>query len=127
MVYTVPAMVFSVEIVLKGREYAVTETIVHEGHDAPAWTDEDVESVLKEMLQALGRSANPGGEERAVALRGFSWIVEPSNDQVVIAIEIPSGAAVAGPFEIAQTKLEEMIARVLESAKRRVPGSSSVH
>ena len=120
-------MVFNVEIVLKGREYAVTETIVHEGRDAPAWTDEDVESVLTEMLRALDRAANPGEEERAVTLKGFSWIVEPSEGRVVIAIEIPSGAAIGGPFEIEQAKLDEMITRVVAAAKSTVPGSSRVH
>src|SRR3990172_12090341 len=69
--YTCPIMVFNVEIVLKGREYTVTETIVHEGRDAPAWTDEDVESVITEMLRALDRAANPGEEERAVTLKRF--------------------------------------------------------
>jgi len=120
-------MVFNVEIVLKGREYAVTETIVHEGREAPVWTDEDVESVLKEILLAMDRAANPGEDTRAVALRGFSWIVEPSDGQVVIAVEIPSGAAVAGPFDIEQAKLDEMITRVVAAARSTVPGSSRVH
>jgi hypothetical protein len=48
-----------------------------------------------------------------VALRGFSWIVEPELDKVVIAIEIPMGAAIAGPFAIDQAKLDAMITRVL--------------
>jgi len=121
-------MVFNVEIVLKGREYAVTETIVSEVREAPVWTDEDVESVLKEILQAVDRAANPGDDARSVALRGFSWIVEPSDDQVVIAVEIPSGAAVAGPFEIEQARLDEMITRVVAAAANSiVPGSSRVH
>ena len=120
-------MVFNVEIVLKGREYAVTETIVHEGREAPVWTDEDVESVLKEILQAVDRAANPGDDERAVTLRGFSWIVEPSDGQVVIAVEIPSGAAVAGPFDIEQAKLDEMITRIVAAARSTAPGSSRIH
>ena len=37
-------------------------------------------------------------------LRGFSWIVEPTTGGVVIAIEIPTGAAVAGPFDIPQQR-----------------------
>jgi len=127
MLYT-GSMVFNVEIVLKGREYAVTETVVLEGREAPVWTDEDVESVLKEILQAVDRAANPGDDARAVALRGFSWIVEPSDGQVVIAIEIPSGAAVAGPFDIDAAKLDEMITRVVAAAAGpTVPGSSRIH
>jgi hypothetical protein len=50
-----------------------------------------------------------------VALRGFSWIVEPSDGGVVIAVEIPMGAAVAGPFDIPQGRLDSMITRVLAS------------
>ena len=34
-------------------------------------------------------------------LTGFSWIVEPLGDDVVLAMEIPMGAAVAGPFHVA--------------------------
>lgn len=118
-------MVFNIEIVPKGQEYAITETAVHEGRDASAWTDEDVASVLKEILSAIDRVANPGGDERAVTLRGFSWIVEPSDDQVVIAIEIPSGAAVAGPFDIEQQRLDEMIERVIAAARSSYPGTSA--
>ena len=33
-------------------------------------------------------------------LTGFSWIVEPLGDDVVLAMEIPMGAAVAGPFHV---------------------------
>ena len=118
-------MVFSIEIVPKGQEYAVTETAVHEGRDPAAWTDADVAAVLKEILSAVDRVSNPGGDDRAVTLRGFSWIVEPSDDQVVIAIEIPSGAAVAGPFDIEQQRLDEMIARVIAAAKSSYPGTSA--
>jgi len=120
-------MMFAVEIVLKDREDAVTETLVHEGNDASAWTDHDVEGVLKEILQAIDRAANPGVEERAVTLRGFSWIVEPSDDQVIIAVEIPSGAAVAGPFDIEQPKLDALITRVIAGARAAQTGSTRVH
>ena len=84
--------------------------------------------VLDEILRAIGRAEHPDDEERAVSLRGFSWIVEPSDDQVVIAIEIPMGAAVAGPFDIEQPRLDEMITRVIAAAKSSYPGTSaSVH
>ena len=120
-------MVFTIEIVRKGSEHAVVETVVHEGRDAPAWTEEDVAIVLKEILGAIDRAANPGADQRPVALRGFSWIVEPTDDQVVVAIEIPSGAAVAGPFDIDQAHLSQMITRVIEDAGASLPGSSRVH
>ena len=106
-------MIFEIEIVLRERDYAVTERIVHAGNDAPEWNEADVELVLKAMLLAIDRAKNPDSSERHVALRGFSWIVEPADGGVVIAIEIPTGAAVAGPFDIAQRALDGLITRVL--------------
>ena len=116
-------MTFDIEIVLRERNYAVTERIRHDA--APAdWTDGDVETVLKEMLLAIDRVKNPATGGRYVALRGFSWIVEPTQGGVVIALEIPSGAAVAGPFAIDQARLDRLIARVLAAAR---PVSPVVH
>ncbi|MGH9370159.1 MAG: hypothetical protein ACRD15_01365 [Vicinamibacterales bacterium] len=107
-------MTFDVEIVLRERDYAVTERIVYVGRAPAQWTDEDVEQVLKEILLAIDRIKNPSAEQRYVALRGFSWIVEPAGDDgVVIALEIPMGAAVAGPFAVDQAVLDRMITRVL--------------
>jgi hypothetical protein len=108
-------MTFDVEIVLRERNYAVTECI-EAPRPAAAWTEIDVEQVLRSILTAMDRIRNPEAEERFVALRGFSWIVEPTPDGVVIAIEIPSGAAVAGPFLIDQRQLDAMIMRVLAAA-----------
>ena len=109
-------MTFDVEIVLRERNYAVTEQIEYAA--APAdWTDEDVEQVLKQILLAIDRVKNPSAAERYVALRGFSWIVEPlAQGGVVIAIEIPSGAAVAGPFAAERGALDHAITRVLARA-----------
>ena len=109
-------MTFDIEIVLRERDYAVTDRVLHQGNDPPAWNETDVESVLKSILLAIDRVKHPDAPQRHVALRGFSWIVEPADGGVVIAIEIPSGAAVAGPFEIAQSVLDRMISRVLASA-----------
>src|SRR5262245_9048282 len=114
-------MLFTVEVVLRERDYAVTEQIQHTGNDPAAWTELDVEDVLKSMLLAIDRVKNPGSEPRAVALRGFSWIVEPTTAGVVIAMEITSGAAVAGPFAIEQPRLDRMISRVLEAARDPKP------
>lgn len=108
-------MTFDVEIVLRERNYAVTEQIDQPG-EPRLWTDADVASVLREMLLAIDRVKNPSATDRHVSLRGFSWIVEPTQGGVVIAIEIGSGAAVAGPFDIPQKSLDRMIARVLSSA-----------
>jgi hypothetical protein len=115
---------YDIEIVLRARNYAVTERVHHDGNDAGAWNDLDVETVLKSMLLAIDRVKNPEADQRYVALRGFSWIVEPTPEGVVIAIEIPSGAAVAGPFAIGQPVLDRMIGRVLAAA---APGRPVVH
>jgi hypothetical protein len=110
-------MLFNVEVVLRERDYAVTEQVHHVGNEAPQWTELDVEGVLKAMLLAIDRVKHPGEDPRPVTLRGFSWIVEPTNGGVVIAMEISSGAAVAGPFEIEQPRLDGMIKRVFEAAR----------
>jgi hypothetical protein len=106
---------FDVEIVLRERNVATTERIEH-GTDPSAWREADVETVLKQILLAIDRTRNASGGSRFVALRGFSWIVEPVDDAVVIAIEIPMGAAVAGPFSIEAKRLDEMIRRVVAAA-----------
>ena len=117
-------MMFDVEIVLREQNHAITERLRHDGNDPSAWTDADVASVLKSILLAIDRAKNPAPTDRYVALRGFSWIVEPTDEGVVIAIEIPTGAAVAGPFDIAQPALDALIRRVLLAA---APSKPVVH
>ena len=111
-------MTFAVEVVLKGRDFAVTET-VSVAHGEPAtWSDAAVRDVLIEMLRSLDRAQNPDTwQQRSVVLQGFSWIVEPADGGVVIAIEIPAGAVVAGPFAIGQPELDAMIGRVLRAER----------
>ncbi|HEX5476015.1 MAG TPA: hypothetical protein VFX12_15255 [Vicinamibacterales bacterium] len=113
-------MTFDIEIVLRERNDAVTEQVDH-ATSAAEWTDADVEHVLKSMLLAIDRLRNPDTADRHVALRGFSWIVEPMDDQVVIAIEIPMGVAVAGPFGIEQPRLDAMVRRVVAAAAGAPP------
>ena len=108
-------MVYDIEIVLRDRETAVAERLEH-GSDPSDWTELDVDAVLKSMLLAIDRAKNPGSNERHVALRGFSWIVEPTDGGVVIALEIPMGAAVAGPFDIPQQRLDSLISRAIATA-----------
>ena len=114
-------MEFDVEIVLRETNQAVTERIQH-GTEPRAWRELDVETVLKQILLAIDRVKNPGDGARHVALRGFSWIVEPLGQEVVIAIEIPMGAAVAGPFAIEQERLDQLIRRVIAAAA--APGAT---
>jgi hypothetical protein len=112
---------YNVEIVLRERDYAVTERVVHGGNAPSDWTDADVEIVLKDILLAIDRVKHPHAESRYVALRGFSWIAEPTSAGVVIAIEIPSGAAVAGPFDIDHPRLDRLITRVIAAARPSRP------
>jgi|ERR1017187_9528957 hypothetical protein len=119
-------MTFPVDVWLRGTAFATTETIDGVVREAGAWTDDDVRSVLESMLRTMGRLKNPTEPDRPVVLRGLSWIVNSFEDGgVVIAIEITLGAAVAGPFQIEQARLEAMIVRVL--AQSAVPASIHVH
>src|SRR5690606_35632224 len=96
------------------REVAIEEKLV--AARAPReWTEFDVEDVLRDILRAIDRAQHPEtAADRPVALRGFSWIAEPSGGGAVIAIEIPMGAAVAGPFDIDQARLDDLIQGALE-------------
>jgi len=117
-------MLFDIEIVLRDRDSAIAERLEHDGNDVPAWTELDVHEVLKSMLLAIDRAKNPESAQRFVALRGFSWIVEPTKGGVVIALEIPTGAVVAGPFDIPQARLDSLIEKVLTAAR---PSPTVVH
>jgi hypothetical protein len=120
-------MQFDVEIVLKERDSAVTERI-EITHGAPAsWDEGAVYDLLVEVLRAIERAHNPGAaRDRAVKLTGFSWIVEPADDKVILAIEIPMGAAVAGPFDIPQARLDSLVASVIR-LERQGSQSQVVH
>jgi hypothetical protein len=118
-------MEFQVDVLLRGEIHATTHTVCEVESEPSAWTDADVAVVLKQMLRAVDRQKNPAGGEREVYLRGVSWIVDPAEGGVVIALEIPTGAAVAGPFAVDRRELEAMIARVIE--QRADAGSRRVH
>ena len=108
-------MEIQLDIWLRGDNHATTHVIAPVDRDPRSWTEGDVAAVLAGMLRALDRAKNPGTEpDRPVALRGFSWIVNPFEEKgVVVAIEIQAGAAVAGPFGIDKKLLEDMIARAI--------------
>lgn len=112
-------MNFPVDIWLRGDHHATTEHIDPVKREPSAWTDADVAAVLIEMLRAMERAKNPAVEaDRPIALRGFSWIVNPFEDGgVVIALEMTLGAVVAGPFDIGEGQLSAMIHRVVSAEK----------
>ena len=108
-------MDISVDVWLRGDNHATTHVISPVLGDPRSWTESDVSAVLVGMLRALERARNPEvAADRPVALRGFSWIVNPFDEGgVVIALELSIGAIVAGPFDIAERDLSAMIQNVM--------------
>jgi hypothetical protein len=114
-------MTFDIEIVLRNEKEATVERAVH-SREPREWDEEDVRDVLRQVLLAVNRVRNPDAPDPIVALRGVSWIVEPfDKGRVVIALEIPTGAAVAGPFAIQQSALDGLVRRALARSDERPP------
>lgn len=105
-----------VDVYVRGSASAVTRSVAGVAADAAAWTDADVRGLLVQMLVAIDRERNPGGEAPVVALRGFSWIVSPVAEGVLVHLEMQAGSASAGPFAIDESRLSAMIARVIGEA-----------
>ena len=108
-------MEFQVDIWLRGDNHATTQAIAPAPREPSAWTEADVVAVLEGMLRALERAKDPDASpDRPVSLRGFSWIVSPfETGGVVIALELPLGAVVAGPFDVPESVLSAKIERVM--------------
>jgi hypothetical protein len=122
-------MNLSVDIWLRGDTHATTVPLPSVSRDPGEWTETDVATVLTSMLRAMDRANNPQSDpDRPVALRGFSWIVNPFEaGGVVIALEMSLGAAVAGPFDIAERDLTRLIQKVVDTARMPPAGESTVH
>ena len=117
-------MTFDVEVLLKGTDEVVTEAVAYDGPEPQGWTDADVEAVLLSTLRVFEKVQRvDSGTAFEVSLRGLSWIVTAAEGGVAIAIEIPSGAIAAGPFDLPADELTQMIARVISSNYQ----SSNVH
>ena len=106
-----------VDVWVRGRQDATTERITDIDSDAGSWTDADVKKLLEGMLLALDRTKNPGGIPPEVTLRGFSWIVSPEDNGVLVHLEMQSGTVSAGPFPIGEQQLTDMISRVIGGPK----------
>jgi hypothetical protein len=102
-----------VDVWVRGRQDAITERIAGVPDDPASWTDVDVRGLLEQMLLALERVKNPGGEPPPVTLRGFSWIVSPEAAGVLLHLEMQLGTVSAGPFRIDEARLTQMISRVM--------------
>lgn len=126
-------MTIQLDIWLRGEHHATSAVIEPVDREPRAWTDADVSAVLVGMLRALERAKDPGvAADRPVALRGFSWIVNPfETGGVVIALELSLGAVVAGPLDIPERDLSAMIARVVTADRAATTasraGSDTVH
>ena len=123
-------MEIHLDIWLRGDNHATSEVIAPVDRAPRAWTEGDVTAVLAEMLRALDRAKNPGTDpKRPVALRGFSWIVNPfETGGVVIALEMTLGAVVAGPFDVTESELNGLIERAMASDRVVAPAqSNTVH
>ena len=120
-------MTFKVEVVLKNKDEVVVEEVAVQ-HGAPdTWNEAAVRDVLVETLRAIERAKDPKApRDRAVMLTGFSWIVEPVDGKVMLALEIPMGIAAAGPFAIPQAKLDALVTNVMKM-ERVGPTSTTVH
>jgi hypothetical protein len=122
-----PGMALQVDVWLRGTDFAKTKNISGVGVDPATWTDRDVSKLLKAMLLAIYQEKNPASNDTPVFLRGFSWIVNPFEERgVVVAIEIQTGAAVAGPFRIDKKLLEDMISRAI-AQQSIATSTTSIH
>lgn len=106
-----------VDVWVRGRQDATTEQIAGVDNDAAGWSDEDVKTLLEGMLLALQRTNDPSGDPPPVTLRGFSWIVSPDDHGVLLHVEMQLGTVSAGPFSIDETRLTDMISRVIGGPK----------
>ena len=123
-------MEIPLDIWLRGDNHATSHVISPVRREPRRWTDDDVTAVLVGMLRALEQAKNPEADEnRRVAMRGFSWIVNPfEGGGVVIALELSLGAVIAGPFDIAERDLSAMIERVMAAERAAMPSpGSTVH
>ena len=123
-------MEIPLDIWLRGENHATSHVISVASSEARRWTDTDVTAVLVGMLRALEQQKNPEADDtRRVAMRGFSWIVNPyEGGGVVIALELSLGAVIAGPFDIAERDLSAMIQRVMAAERAAMPSTgSTVH
>src|SRR5215207_10934599 len=112
------------DVWVRGTPGAKTRTVQTLPADAGTWTEEDVRRLLSEMLLAIDREKNPGGESPPVTLRGFSWIVSPyERGGVILHLEMQSGTASAGPIAIDEQRLTGLVTRVMAGS----PHTGSVH
>jgi len=113
-----------VDVWVRGALDVQTSSIAGLPTDAATWTEDDVRRLLSEMLLAVDREKNPGGEAPVVTLRGFSWIVSPyEGGGVILHLEMQIGTASAGPIAIAEPRLTSLISKAIAEP----PHTGTVH
>jgi hypothetical protein len=112
-------MSIEVDVWVRGTLNAETYEIKSLPDDPSQWNEDDVRQLLGEMLLALEREKNPGGDRPAVTLRGFSWIVSRyDRGGVLVHLEMQMGTASAGPLDVDEERLTSLIGRVMAPAGR---------
>ena len=120
-------MQLDIEVWLRGDDFATNQLVEVPVTEPAGWSDHDVRLLLQALLRAIDHARHPEADpDRPVALRGFSWIVNPFEGGVLVSVEIQLGAAAAGPFPVDQRQLEAMITRVIADAGPSRP-SPQVH
>jgi hypothetical protein len=114
-----------VDVWVRGTVDVNTRTIAGLPADPETWTEDEVRRLLSEMLLAIEREKNPGGEPPPVTLRGFSWIVS-SYDRggVILHIEMPMGTASAGPIATSEPRLTRLVSKAVTDPQQ---SSGRVH
>ncbi len=114
-------MDIGVDVWVRGEAHATTHALPDIPRLPEEWTDQHITELLTAMLRLMNTAKDPSADPDApVVLRGFSWIVNPYEaGGVVLAIEMQLGAAVAGPFDVAEAALTDRINRVLEVDRRQ--------
>jgi hypothetical protein len=103
------------DVWVRGTVDVKTRTIAGLPPDPQTWTEDEVRRLLSEMLLAIEREKNPGGDPPPVTLRGFSWIVSPfDRGGVVLHIEMQMGNASAGPIAITEPQLTRLVSKALQ-------------
>jgi len=74
----------TVDVWLRGTDFATTATIEASPRPPRSWTDEDVRQMLEGMLRAMDRLKRPGESDRDISLRRLSWIVNPYEEGGVV-------------------------------------------
>jgi hypothetical protein len=112
-----------VDIWVRGTLHAETCQIQSLPANPNDWDDNDVRTLLAEMLLALERRKNPDGDPPPVRLKGFSWIVSAyESGGVLVHLEMQMGTASAGPLAIDEQRLTAMVTRIMAAREpsRRV-------